>query len=150
MKFALNLSVGRRLALGFASLVALSLMLAVQSLTEFRAAGNRLHDIVEVNNPKSDLANQLLNEINMLAIQSRSITLLTDVKEIDDELKVMAAAEGRYMKAEQALGDSLAGGAGTDDETKLVKDIVAARTKTLPLFKLAAEQGKNGQNIDAR
>ncbi|TMH06749.1 MAG: HAMP domain-containing protein [Betaproteobacteria bacterium] len=149
MKFALNLSVGRRLALGFASLVALSLMLAVQSLTEFRAAGSRLHDIVEVNNPKSDLANQLLNEINMLAIQSRSITLLTDVKEIDDELKVMAAAEGRYMKAEQALGDSLAGGAGTDDETKLVKDIVAARTKTLPLFKLAAEQGKNGQNIDA-
>ena len=80
MKLALNLSVGRRLALGFASLVALSLMLAVQSLTEFRAAGHRLHEIVEVNNPKSDLANQLLNEINTLAIQSRSITLLTDVK----------------------------------------------------------------------
>ena len=81
-----NLSVGRRLALGFGGLVVLSLILAVQSLTEFKAAGKRLHDIVEVNNPKSDLANQLLNEINTLAIQSRSITLLTDVKEIDDEV----------------------------------------------------------------
>jgi methyl-accepting chemotaxis protein len=149
MKFALHLSVGRRLALGFGGLVALSLLLAVQSLTEFRAAGNRLHDIVEVNNPKSDLANQLLNEINILAIQARSITLLTDVKEIDDELKVMAAAEGRYLKAEQALLDSLSGGAGTDNENKLAGEISAAHTKTLPLFKHAAEQGKNGQNIDA-
>jgi hypothetical protein len=61
MKFAFHLSVGRRLALGFGGLVALSLVLTAQSLTEFRAAGNRLHDIVEVNNPKSDLANQLLN-----------------------------------------------------------------------------------------
>ena len=143
-----NLSVGRRLALGFGGLVVLSLILAVQSLTEFKAAGKRLHDIVEVNNPKSDLANQLLNEINTLAIQSRSITLLTDVKEIDEEFKTMVAAEGRYVQAEKALGDSMSESA-TDQELALVKDIVAARTKTMPLFKTAAEQGKNGQNIDA-
>jgi methyl-accepting chemotaxis protein len=149
MKFAFHLSVGRRLALGFGGLVALSLVLTAQSLTEFRAAGNRLHDIVEVNNPKSDLANQLLNEINTLAIQARSITLLTDVKEIDDELKLMGAAENRYLQAEKALRDSLSDGTATDKESALAKDIVAAREKTLPLLKRAAEQGKNGQNIDA-
>ena len=146
---AFHLSVGQRLALGFASLVLLSLMLTAQSLGEFRAAGNRLHEIVEVNNPKSDLANQLLNEIDFMAIQARSIILMTDVRDIEEAAKAMGEAENRYLMAERALGDSLSEGVASEKEKQLVKDISNHRGTTLPLLKQVAELGKQGQNIEA-
>jgi methyl-accepting chemotaxis protein len=144
-----HLSVGRRLALGFASLVVMLAAVAGLNTLEFRSMGERLRQIVEVNNPKSDLAWQMLNHINELAVQARSITLLTDVKEIDSEVKLLKAAEASYLKAEKALAASIDAAGATAQEKKLMEELQASARKTLPLVLRAAKEGQDGANIEA-
>ena len=144
-----QMSVGRRLALGFSSLVLMLIGVAALNGLEFRNMGERLRQIVEVNNPKSDIAYQMLNHINELAIQARSITLLTDVKEIDTEVKLLKGAEANYNKAEKALVASLEAAGATPEERKLLDEISAAAKKTLPLVLRAAKEGQDGANIEA-
>jgi len=143
-----HLSVARRLALGFTALVAMLVLVAGVSALEFRSMSSRVRQIVEVNNPKSDLAYQMLNHINELAVQARSITLLTDVKEIDSEMALMKTAEANYWKAEKKLAEAL-GTAATEKEKKLLADISAAAKKTMPMALSAAKQGQDGANIEA-
>ncbi|MED5618665.1 methyl-accepting chemotaxis protein [Ideonella sp. BN130291] len=144
-----HLSVGRRLALGFASLVVMLAAVAGLNTLEFRNMGERVRQIVEVNNPKSDLAWQMLNHINELAVQARSITLLTDVKEIDSEVKMLKAAEANYLKAEKALAASIEAAGATAEEKKLMEELQAAAKKTMPLVLRAAKEGQDGANIEA-
>ncbi len=149
LKSLTQMSVGRRLALGFSSLVLMLVGVAALNGLEFRNMGERLRQIVEVNNPKSDIAYQMLNYINELAIQARSITLLTDVKEIDSEVKLLKAAEANYTKSEKALVTSLEAAGATAEERKLLDEISAAAKKTLPLVLRAAKEGQDGANIEA-
>jgi methyl-accepting chemotaxis protein len=144
-----NLSVGRRLAFGFASLVVMLAAVAGLNTLEFRNMGERLRQIVEVNNPKSDLAYAMLNHINELAVQARSITLLTDVKEIDNEVKVLKAAQTGYLTTEKELTARIAAAGATAEEKKLVEEITAAGQKTMPLVLRAAKEGQDGANIEA-
>jgi methyl-accepting chemotaxis protein len=149
LSFLSSLSVGRRLALGFASVLAMLGVVAINGTLEFRTMGERLRQIVEVNNPKVDMAYQMLTHINELAIQARSVTLLTDVKEIDNELKLLKTAEAAYRQVEKSLSDSIAASGGTAQEKQLLADIMAAGGKTLPLVMRAAKEGQDGANIEA-
>ncbi|HJV62489.1 MAG TPA: methyl-accepting chemotaxis protein, partial [Albitalea sp.] len=142
------LSVGRRLALGFSALVILLVVVAVFGALEFRAMGGRMRQIVEVNNTKSDLAYQMLDDINRMAVQTRSITLLTDLKEIEAEAKVLKAAEAGYWQTQQALGNLLQA-SGEAEERKLFDELGAAAKTTIPLVLDAARQGQEGANTEA-
>jgi methyl-accepting chemotaxis protein len=143
-----HLSVARRLTLGFAALVALLLVVVTLNAVASRDARERVRQIVEVNNAKSHLANQMLNHINELAVQARSITLLTDLSEIDKEMALMKAAEANYWKEQKQLVVDL-GVSGTEAERKLIAEIEAAAAKTMPIALNAARLGQAGANIEA-
>jgi len=144
----LKMSVGRRLALSFGAVLALLLLLAVLAATQMRSVGARVEQLVQVNNAKSAQANSMLHAINEMAIQARSVTLLTDVKEIDAEVKVLNAAVERYKGIETRLAD-LMSQQGDADEQALMKAVQEGAQKTIPLLQRAAKEGQDGANIEA-
>ena len=145
----LNPSIGRRLAVGFASIVALMCAMAAVSVVGSGALGRHLEHIVEINNPKTDLAHQMLGEINEMAILARSIALLTDVREIDVEVTAVDAALARYAKAEETLVALVAGPDGSVDERRLMELIRKSAQRTIPDIKDAVRNGKEGANTEA-
>ncbi len=144
-----RISVGRRMALGFASLTALLIAVAGLSTIELRGMATRVAQIVEVNDPKSELAHGMLDAISELAVRARSVALLTDPKEIEQEVKLLNAAEQRYVAAEKALSEHASSGAATPEERRLNEEIAALSKRTLPLLRRAAKEGQEGANIEA-
>jgi methyl-accepting chemotaxis protein len=147
--FRFDLSIGRRLALGFATLATLLCATAGVSALGVGALGRHLANIVELNNPKTELAHQLLTEINEMAILARSIALMTEMQEIEREVKGMDAALARYQQAEQALASLVSGPDGTADERRLLALIQASAKKTIPDIKDAVRNGRDGANVEA-
>jgi methyl-accepting chemotaxis protein len=147
MSFKLSASIGRRLTLGFGALIALLLLVAGFAAMTTQRLGEQVRQIVEVNNERSATAARMLDAMNAMAIQARSITLLTDAKEIEAELKNFEKSKGEYLKQEKALTALMAD--AHDDAKKLTGDITQASAKVIPLIAHAAKQGQEGANIDA-
>ncbi len=143
-----RLTLARRLGFGFGSLLLMLLVVAGLSVAELRAQGSRVQDIVGVKNEKLALANSMLESINSLAIQARTVTLLTDVKAIDVEMKVLAEAKKRYVTGEAALL-ALIGSTADAEERALMSEIVESGKKTIPLVERAAKEGEAGAGVEA-
>ena len=145
-----KLSIGVRLGAGFAVIAALALGVAALGLLQLNWVGAQFTRIVEVNNPKSDLANQMLNEIGVMGTQVRMVALLSLPTAIDAEIKVMNAAIERYQRAETSVAQAITADAtATDDERRLAKAIQTAAAATVPLIREAAAQGADGANVEA-
>jgi methyl-accepting chemotaxis protein len=147
MSFKLSASIGRRLTLGFGALIALLVLVAGFASITTQRLGEQVRQIVEVNNERSATAARMLDTMNAMAIQARSITLLTDAKEIEAELKSFEKSKAEYLKQEKALTALMADAeAGAK---KLAGEIAQASAKVIPLIAHAAKQGQEGANIDA-
>ncbi len=144
-----NLSVARRLTIGFASLVAMLVAVAAFNAVEVHKLSTRFRNLVEVNNRKVELAHGMLNHINELAVQARSISLLTDAKDIEAEVSGLKATQARYGQTDQALAAVMESFPPTAEEKRLLGDIQAAAGKTIPLVMKAAKEGQEGANMDA-
>ena len=144
-----RLTLARRLGFGFGSLLLLMLIVAGLSVVELRAQGQRVQDIVGVKNEKLALANGILEAINSLSIQARTVTLLTDVKAIDSEMKALADAKTRYTNGEAALLALIGSTESIEEERALMKDIVEGGKKAVPLIERAAKEGEAGAGVEA-
>ncbi|HSW06300.1 methyl-accepting chemotaxis protein, partial [Aquabacterium sp.] len=140
-------SIGTRLSLGFGALLVLLVLVAGFSAITTQRLGDQVHQIVDINNERSALAYRMLDSMSAMAIQARSITLLTDAKEIEAELKQFEKSKAAYQKSEKALVAIMADADAA--ERKVADEIVAAAAKTIPLISQAAKQGQEGANIDA-
>lgn len=143
------MTVGQRLAFGFVSLIFMMSVVTGLNTVEFRRIGEGVRQIVEVNNLKSDLAQRLQNRINELAIRSRTIALLTDVKEVEAEAVLFKRGVENYLKAEQDLVASIKAAGATPREQQLIDEIVDVSKKTLPMIARAAKEGQDGANAEA-
>ncbi|NRF67858.1 HAMP domain-containing protein [Aquincola sp. S2] len=143
----ISASIGRRLAFGFGALIVLLVLVASFAAVTTQRLGEQVRQIVEVNNERSATAYRMLDNMNAMAIQARSITLLTDAKEIEAELKLFDKSKAEYLKQEKALITLMADADATS--RKLSDEITAAAAKTIPLIAHAAKQGQEGANIDA-
>ena len=144
-----SLSVSGRLALGFGFLLGLLLLMAGLSAFELTRSSQRLNHLVEVNERRSELANALLDRINGMAIQVRTITLLTDIKGVDAEVKSFEAAVAAYGKTESAMRDALADDNPAGPERTVLAEVADLSKKALPLLLQAAKQGADGDNVSA-
>ncbi len=144
-----NVSVAQRLAFGFGTLVAFSLLGSAISGWQARVIAAKVERVVEVNNAMSDAVGHLRNSMDEMAIQVRSVALMTEMKSISAEIDKLKAAKGRYLADEKALQTLAAGPGVTDDERRTVKDIAALAATTIPMIQEAAEQGADGNNVEA-
>jgi len=145
-----KLSIGVRLGAGFAVIAALALGAAGLGLMQLSWIGAQFTRIVEVNNPKGDLANQMLNEIGLMGVQVRMVALLSLPTAIDAEIKVMNVAIDHYQQAETSVAKAIAADpTATDAERELIKAIQAEAHEVVPLIKEAAAQGADGASVEA-
>jgi len=145
-----KLSIGVRLGTGFAVIAALALGAAGLGLMQLSWIGAQFTRIVEVNNPKGDLANQMLNELGLMGMQVRMVALLSLPAAIDAETKVMNAAIDHYQQAETSVAKAIAADpTATDAERELIKAIQASAHEVVPLIKEAAAQGADGASVEA-
>ena len=142
-------SIAQRLAVGFSGLIVLLLAVAAVNALEFRNMGARFGQLVEVNNRKVDLAYQLQNQINQLAVQARSISLLTDPQDVQGEVEVLKRAQAAYAAVEGELLELMKNSSATEAEHALMQEIHRAATAALPLVLRAAKEGQEGANMEA-
>ncbi len=142
-------SIGRRLALGFLGMVALLVCVAAVNTFALHAADARLRRIVDVHNAKVDLATRMLDQINVMAVQVRSITLMFLMKNTQDEFEAFEAAQVKYLELERTLAASIDQGDGSARERELMAALKAGAAKTLPLLSEAVKAGRAGAQLSA-
>ncbi|WP_280926084.1 methyl-accepting chemotaxis protein [Caldimonas mangrovi] len=142
-------SIASRLAMGFSGLVVLLLAVVAVNAVEFRNLGARFGQLVEVNNRKVDRAYQMQDQINQLAVQARSISLLTDPQDVLAEVAQLKRAQAAYAAVESELAALLRDAAATEEEALLFQDIRRSAAETLPLVLRAAQEGQEGANMEA-
>jgi len=142
-------SVARRLSLAFTILIALLVGLAAFSTVQLRHAGARLEQIVEVNNRKVELAGALRNTINELLLETRSITSLSDPKELEVAQRQIGDVKARYLKSAQELGSLLQRSDTHLSEQEALRAIESAATTSTPLLDRVAKEGAEGSSLEA-
>jgi methyl-accepting chemotaxis protein len=149
------LSLAKRLTAGFATVLLLLLAIAATSAYSMRVLGNQVQTIVQVNNAKTEVANDLLSSIDALAIQTRSVALFAnletdlDGKQAAAEVSLAKAAEEKYLATEKRLTALLALPQSSDAERALLADIVAAAKVALPEVREAVQQGSDRDTVSA-
>ena len=134
-------SIGSRLSLGFGALLVLLVLVAGFSAITTLRLGGQVHEIVDVNNERSSRAYQMLDSMNAMAIQARSITLLTDAKEIESELKAFEKSKAAYLKFEKDLVGMMA---SADPAAKKLTDDIAADNYNYGQLQIRFEDGSVG------
>ncbi len=145
------MSLARRLALGFVSILVLLLAVAITSSYALRLLGAQVQRIVQVNNLKTALANELMGSLNDLAVHTRSAALFADLdrKQLEVEAQGTRAAETSYVKTQRDLTALLAGDKASDQERQLMADISRAGEKVLPEFRDSLKQAVDGDTVAA-
>ena len=144
-----SFSVAQRLAFGFGTLVALSLLGSAVSAWQAQVIAAKVERVVEVNNAMSDAVGHLRNSMDEMAIQVRGVALMTEMKSITAEVDVFKTAKARYLADEKTLQARAAGSGGNDDERRMVKDVAALAAQTIPMLQETADQAADGNNVEA-
>ena len=144
-----SFSVAQRLAFGFGTLVALSLLGSAVSAWQAQVIAAKVERVVEVNNAMSDAVGHLRNSMDEMAIQVRSVALMTEMKSITAEVEVFKGAKTRYLADEKSRQALAAGPGGNDDERRAVKEIAALAAQTIPMLQETADQAADGNNVEA-
>ncbi len=144
-----SLTLGKRFALAFALILSLLIVVAVTSQVLMSGIAGGMRGIVEVNNRQMALANSLIDEVNDMAITLRTLTLLTDVKEVDQQVKLLDEATKLYHQTEKELAQALEDNGAGQEERELFKKVQAVRAKTLPLMAETAQRGAEGATPEA-
>ncbi|HJV80391.1 methyl-accepting chemotaxis protein [Noviherbaspirillum sp.] len=149
MSFA-NLKIGTRLALAFASVLTLLVMITVLGITRMGQIQDRLSEIVNVNNVELKLASAMRLTVHDRAIAVRNVVLLTTPAEMKPEVERIKEQGRAYMEAEQKLAKIFADTPGTTAEEKAsllrIKEIESA---ILPLIAKTTEIGLNNDTVGA-
>jgi methyl-accepting chemotaxis protein len=120
-----NMKVGTRLGLGFGAVILLLVIIAGMSIREIRGLGNDIDGMVTDKFPKTVMANNILDNINVIARAMRNSLLETDNTKIAKELERIEEARGDIKKNIDELEKTVASPTGK----ALFAKIVDARQK---------------------
>jgi two-component system, chemotaxis family, sensor kinase CheA len=144
-----SFSMALRLAAGFGFVMLLVLAIAVDGALTLGDVSGHLNRIVDINNRRTGLANELLESIDSMAIEARTIALLTDIGAIDKERKAFERSATRYADVQRTLAAALAVDDPADPARAMFARISANSAATLPDLRKAVRQGVEGSNFEA-
>ncbi|MES2889521.1 MAG: methyl-accepting chemotaxis protein [Pseudomonadota bacterium] len=144
-----SMSIARRMTLGFASVLVLLVAVAGFGSYALRLVSNQMNQIVKVNNVKTKLANSMLDHISSIAIQARTVSMLSEVDaaRATAQANTSKASFGRFLQAESELAALLKEHGGTQDEIRLLKEIADQGKLTWPEVEASVQQGLDGDNV---
>lgn len=139
----------RRFAGAFALIVALLLAVAGTSSWLMSAIAAHMRGIVEIHNAQVGLANQMISSVATMGSTLRTLTLLTDLKEIDREARLLGDATAQYMENESQLAAAMDASQATAAEIGLLDGIRTFRARTLPPMRQVSDLAVQGSSIEA-
>ncbi|WP_257572360.1 methyl-accepting chemotaxis protein, partial [Janthinobacterium sp. UMAB-60] len=149
MRF-LNLTIAKRLGLGF-GLVALFLLLVIAlGLTSMRQIQDRMDEATKVNDVETRLAQTMDLTVTERALALRNLILLKEEKEIQIEVARIAEQEKKYAAAQQKLGTMFAKLEGTSNEERSLLEKIRQQSElAAPFIQRAAALALDHKQEDA-
>ncbi len=93
-----NMRIGMRLGLGFCVVIAMMLILGVLAINRLASLDEGLANIVKVVWPKTVMANEVIDDVNIIARSLRNAILLDNPETIKQEFKRVSDAKGGIDK----------------------------------------------------
>jgi methyl-accepting chemotaxis protein len=138
-----RLRIGQRLALVFALVIALFLVMAAASFTRISAMSSEMATVVGARYPNTVLANKLKGEVGEVSRSMMAVLIMTD----DGQIKKELTSVDELMKAQAQTLAALAERVTDDKGVAQLKDITALRDKFAPaqagFTKLVSEGNKD-------
>ena len=145
-----NLRIGTRLGLGFATVLAFLVIVAVLGLQRMGQIQSRLTDITEVNNVEAKLATAMRVTVYERVIAIRNLAMLTKMEEMQPEVDRINKAEKNFKEAETSLNKMFSSLEGTIPEEKSLLAKISELDRVItPLIAKARELGLANQAENA-
>ncbi len=141
-----NMKVGTRLALGFGAVIIMLIVVAVVGITNMRGLQAEIGDMVHDKFPKTVWANNIVNNINIIARAMRNTLLMSDKDKVAKELDRIEEARVAIKDNLQKLQDSITSAGGKAALTV----VVDARTKYIDSQNQFIKMMKEGRRDEAR
>ena len=133
MQFVRNVRIGQRMALGFAAVIGLIVIIATIGIHRVKLIERDLYSINEVNSVKQRMAINLRGSVHDRAIALRDVVLSDDSRGRTESIQGIEALARDYAASAAPMSAMLA--SSTDvKETALLKRIEANEANTLPLL----------------
>ncbi|MCK9214959.1 MAG: methyl-accepting chemotaxis protein [Rhodoferax sp.] len=145
MKWFLNLGIGMRLGLGFGIVLLLMVAVIYMGITRMSEINHRLDGIVNDNNVKSNLAQEMRGAVRTVAAVARNVVLLDDAADIKVEVQHIQDQRGQY----DAALEKFAAMARSAEGDAILARIKEAENATRPLIDRAVDFGLASQNKEA-
>jgi methyl-accepting chemotaxis protein len=143
-----NMKVGMRLALGFALVLALMVLLTVVGVVRMAQIQNRLDHVVSVNNVVTRLVVDMRNNVSERVTSLRTLTLMTDPADMEPELNRFKEQTGKYDALQQKLAEKFSVEASAEEKT-LLAQVKDAEGVAMPAIAKASELYLANNAVDA-
>jgi len=141
-----NMKIGFRLGLGFAAVIMLMIGCGVFAIDRLSQLDNMISEIVNDSYPKTIIANDVIDNINIIARCLRNAILLDSVGEVRQELKKVEDVKLLIGKNLDSLNDKIE----SEQGKTLLKNIVEARSAYLDAQSDIVQKIEDGQKEVAK
>jgi methyl-accepting chemotaxis protein len=143
-----NMKVGMRLALGFALVLVLMVVLTVVGVVRMAQIQNRLDHVVTVNNVVTRLVVDMRNNVSERVTSLRTLTLMTDPADMEPELTRFKEQTGKYDALQKKLADKFSVEASAEEKA-LLAQIKDAEGVAMPAIAKASQLYLANNAMDA-
>ena len=146
----MKLTIGKRLGLGFAAVIALMLIITALGIREVRQIDRDLTEITDLNAVKQRYAINFRGSVHDRAISLRDVVLHQDRAAIQGAITEIRQLAAFYEDSAEPLDAMFAPGKLVgDDERQALADIKAIELRTLPLIERVIELRLSGREEQA-
>jgi len=144
-----NLTVAKRLGIGFSLVSVLLLVVIGLGLTSMRQIQDRMTEITKINDVETKLAQTMDLTVTERALAMRNLILLREDKEIQIEIKRIAEQEKKYGNAMDKLNQMFSSLSGTEEEKTLLDKIRKQGEQATPFIQRAASLAQEQKQDEA-
>ena len=145
-----NLTIGRRLGLGFLVVILSMVALVVVGAVEVNKISDRLTVINDQNAVKQRYAINFRGSVHDRAIALRDVVLAADAGEVQNEVRLIDTLAGKYAESDVKMDEIFADDSLVSDREKAaLADINAVQERTLPLITQVIDLREAGDEAGA-
>ena len=142
-----NLKLGLKLAIGFGVVVALMLVISLVSVSRVSALDGEISDMVNDKFPKTVWANDIIDNINIVARSMRNALLMEDKTKQEKEMERIVEARKAILEDFEKLEKTVKSEKGLE-KFKAVKDARAAYVGSQDAFIKLIQEGRQKEARD--
>jgi methyl-accepting chemotaxis protein len=144
-----NLSIARRIALGFAAVLAITIALALFAQTQVAGISSDMTTMSEMNSVKQRYAINFRGSVHDRAISLRDVTLVSNQAEMDAAITEIERLAAFYANSAGPLDEMMAADGTTEEEQRILDSIKETEARTLPIIEQVITLQRAGDHAGA-